>query len=57
MKCKIELQRSDRILWRDRRYVASGTYLNGAEFDKTALVLEYSCRRLVSCCYYKWLQL
>ena len=47
MKCKIELQRSDRILlWRDRRYVALGTYLNCAEFDKTDLVLEYSCQRL-----------
>jgi hypothetical protein len=30
MKCEIELQRSDRILRRDRRYVALGTYLNGA---------------------------
>ena len=46
MKCKIELQRSNRILWSDRRYVAFGTYLNGTEFGKTDLVLIYSCRRL-----------
>jgi hypothetical protein len=35
MKCEIELQRSDRILRRDRRYVAFGTYLNGADSRKT----------------------
>ena len=46
MKCKIELQRIDRIRQRDQRYVASGTYLNGARFGKTDLVLEYSCQRL-----------
>ena len=42
------MQRSDRILWRDQRYVAFGTYLNGAEFDKTDLVLEYGCRLILA---------
>ena len=46
MNCETELQRRDRDRRGDRRYVASGTYLNGGVFGKINLILEYSCRRL-----------
>ena len=44
MKCENELQRRDRDQRSDRRYVASGAYLNGGVFGKINLILEYSCR-------------
>ena len=46
MNCETELQKRDRDRKGDRRYVDSGTYLNGGVFGKINLILEYSCRRL-----------
>ena len=40
MECKIELQRSNCILWRDRRYVAFGTYLDGAYRELSLLYVN-----------------